>query len=53
MPVHSKKQAQGQTGKKGDDARLKAKKEPHTTNYFGSNDKTGSVGKPAKELSKK
>ena len=44
MPVHSKKQAQGQTGKKGDNARLKAKKEPRTNTPFGSNDKTGSIG---------
>lgn len=35
MPVNSKKQGQGQTGKKGDDATTKANKESGKVNTFG------------------
>ncbi len=38
MPVHSKKQGQGQTGKKGDDAQTKAAKTPAKENIFLSKD---------------
>lgn len=35
MPVNSKKQGQGQTGKKGDDAKTKTRKTPDKENVFG------------------
>ena len=38
MPVNSKKQAQGQTGKKHDDAQTKTRKEPSKGNSFLSKD---------------
>jgi len=38
MPVNSKKQSQGQTGKKGDDTQTKAKKTPSKENTFLSKD---------------
>ncbi len=41
MPVNSKKQSQGQTGKKGDDAKTKAGKTPGKATTFGSNTKGG------------
>jgi len=41
MPVNSKKQGQGQTGKKGDDSKTKAAKESRKEN------KSGSVKEPA------
>ena len=35
MPVNSKKSGQGQTGKKGDDAKTKASKAPVKDTTFG------------------
>ncbi|MES2332430.1 MAG: hypothetical protein V4539_22680 [Bacteroidota bacterium] len=39
MPVNSKKQSQGQRGKKGDDAKTKARKAPEKETIFGPNKK--------------
>ena len=49
MPVNSKKQSQGQRGKKGDDAKTKARKASTKENIFDSNKKeTGVKGKDSK-----
>ena len=49
MPVNSKKQGQGQTGKKGDDAKTKAKKENGKENTFGPTKESAATSKSAKK----
>jgi hypothetical protein len=49
MPVNSKKQGQGQTGKKGDDAKTKANKENGKENMFGPTKESAEKSKGSKK----